>query len=94
MTVGAQVHLHPVDISREVRTVIEIEATQEILVGLAASRMLRSDHARDRLQQFGNAQQRANQKVGTGDGALTCCMRNTDLRFAAAEHDDVVGRRL
>ncbi len=95
MAVGAEVHLHVVDVGGEVRAVIEVEAPKEVLVGLAAAGVLGGDHAGHRLQQLGDPQQRPDQQVGAGDGALARGLGHADLQFAAAEHHqfpDVVRR--
>ena len=67
MAVRAQVHLHTVDVGREIRPVIEIEAAQEILVRLAAPGMLGSHHPRNRFQKLGHAKQRTHEQIGACD---------------------------
>jgi len=61
---------HAVDEGREVRAVIEIEATQEVLVGLAVAAVLRDDHPRHELEDLTGAKGRtALQQLGA-DHAL------------------------
>ena len=55
---GAQVQRHVVDQRREVGAMVQVEAAQEILIGLAAARMLDGNHSRHRLEQLRHAQQR------------------------------------
>ncbi len=55
---GRHVDRHAVDPGREVGTVIEIEAAEEVLVGLAVTRMLGHDDAGDVLEHFGRPQWR------------------------------------
>jgi hypothetical protein len=93
VAVGADVHLHAVDVGREVGPVIEVEAAQEVLVGLAAARMLRGDHPRYRLQQFGGAQQRSHEQVAAADRPLARGVGDADLGLAAAEDDHIRGDR-
>ena len=58
MAVAGQVHRHARDGRAEVGAVIEVEATQEVLVGLAVTGMLRDDQAGHDLQQLAGAQAR------------------------------------
>ena len=51
--VADQVHGHPVDRQRDVRAVIGVEASDQILVGLSAAGMLRDDQARHRAKHVG-----------------------------------------
>ncbi|MBB3877780.1 hypothetical protein GGR48_000183 [Sphingomonas pseudosanguinis] len=53
--------------------------------------MLRGDHPWDRFEQFGDAKQRSNQQVGTGNGTFTRRVRYPDLCLAPTEDDDLVG---
>ncbi|CAI8847344.1 protein of unknown function [Methylococcus capsulatus] len=55
--VGRQVHRHPVDPGGEVGAVVQVEAAQEILVGLAGAAVLRGQHAGHDLDQFAHPQQ-------------------------------------
>ncbi len=61
--VAGDVGRHADDGGGEIAAVVEVEAAQEILVGLAVARMLGDDHARYRLQQFGGAQQRPRRQL-------------------------------
>jgi hypothetical protein len=94
MAVAAQVHLHAVDIGREISAVVEVEATQEILVGLPAPRMLGRDHAGHGFEQFGNPQQRADQKVRAPDAALAGRLRRADLGLTPPEDHDIARLRI
>ena len=64
MAVRRHVDRHAVDACREVGAVVEVEAAQEVLVGLAVARVLRDDHAGRRFQEF------AGPGVGLLDDAL------------------------
>ena len=58
MRVRRQVKRHIVEEYGEIRAVVEIEAAQEILVGLAAAGVLRDDDAGHRLQDFSRTKNR------------------------------------
>jgi hypothetical protein len=87
VTVRAQVHRHVVYIVGKVGAVIEIEAAQEILVGLAGARMLNGDEPRDDLQQLRDAQQGPHRKVGATHRTFARRAGAADLCFATSEHD-------
>jgi hypothetical protein len=55
MPVRRHVDRHAIDKAGEIGAMIEIEAAKEILVGLAAARMLRGDDAGHVLDQFADA---------------------------------------
>ena len=57
---------------------IEVEAAQEILVGLAAARMLGGDEARDDFEQFGDALDRAIFEIDLANDAFRRGSGNTD----------------
>ena len=86
LAVAMRVHVdgNAVDAGGEVRAVIEIEAAQEILVGLAVAAVLRDDEARNGLQQLAGAQHRAGFELRARDRAL-------GRRFDAA--DELVALR-
>ena len=90
MAMRAEVHLHAVDIGGEVRSMIEVEAPQEVLVRLAATGMLRRDHARHGFQQFGDLEQRPHEEIGPAETAFARCAGNADLVLATAKDDDLV----
>ena len=56
MTVARHVDRNPVDPDAEVRAMVEVEAAQKILIGLAAARMLRGHHTRCGFDQLAGAQ--------------------------------------
>jgi hypothetical protein len=79
MTVGGHVDGDVVDGDAEVRAVVEVEATQEVLVRFAAAAVLGDDDARHRLQQL----------TGTEDGPLLqICVAGDPLlrRISDAQH--------
>ena len=86
----SEVPRHAIDDAGEVRAVVELDAAQEILVGLAATRVLRGDQARHYLEQLGNPQQRAHRQVGAADRALAGRDGGADQRLAAREDHDLV----
>ena len=61
--VGAQVDRHVVDGDRNVGAVIEIEAAQEILVGLAFAAVLRHRQAGRRFKEFARARDRTRVEI-------------------------------
>ncbi len=85
VAVRAQVHRHVVDVGREVGAVVEVEAAQEVLVRLAAARVLGGDQAGDDFEQLGHAEQGAHGQVGAADGALARRGRLADEVLAAAK---------
>ena len=91
MAVRPQVHWHAVEDHGVVGAVIEVEASQEILVGLAATRMLHSHHAGHRFQQIGGFEHRPHQQVGAADGAFTGGGGRAHQIGIAAEYDDLLG---
>ena len=52
MGMGRHIDRHPCHISCEIRTVVKIETAQEVLVGLAVTRMLGNDQPGHHLQHF------------------------------------------
>ena len=88
MAVRAHVHRHVVDQGREIGAVIEVEAAQEVLVGLARTGVLDGDQPGHGLEQLGNSQQRPDREVGAADGPLAGGVGPADERLAACEHDD------
>jgi hypothetical protein len=52
VAMGAQVERHALEAGREVGAMVEVEATQEVLVGLAGTRMLSDGGARHHFEQF------------------------------------------
>ncbi len=88
VAVGAEVLRHVVDVQRVVGAVVEVETAQEVLVRLAAARMLRGDQTGGGFEQFAGAQQRTDLDVGTGYPAFARCCGDADALFAAAVNDD------
>jgi len=68
--VGGHVDGHAVDKGREVGAVVEVEAAQEVLVGLAVAAVLGDDHAGHEFEHLGRAQGRAAFDQPGCDGAL------------------------
>ena len=95
MAMGTEVHLYIVDIGREIRPVIEVEAAQKVLVGLPTARVLGGYHSRHRFKQFGNPQQGPHQQVRSGNRAFTGRLGDADLGQTASEDHNftnLVGR--
>ncbi len=88
VAVRAQVPGHAVDVRREVRAVVEVEAAQEVLVRLAAARVLGGHHAGHGLEHVRHAQHGPHEQVGAGDGAFRGGTGRAEQLDAAAEHDD------
>ncbi len=92
MAVAAEVDGHAVEERREVRAVIEIEAAQEELIGLADAGVLSRDQARDALEQLADAADRPEAQVGLADPPLRPCRGEADLLGRSAEDDDFFDR--
>ena len=89
VAVAAHVDRHAVDESGEVGAVIEVEAAQEILVGLAGAGMLGGDEARDILRQLADPRDRLGGEVGIADDSLRSGLGGSDLLQLAAVDDDL-----
>ena len=96
VAVARQVQRDAAEERREVGAVIEIEAAQEVLVGLSGSAVLRRDQAGNRFEHLGGAQQRAALDLRIPDGTLARRVRDADEIVGAISHDDLLhaGRRL
>ena len=68
----------PATVVREVGAVIEVEAAQEVLVGLALAAVLRDDDARHGLEHFAVAHERPLVELLRGDRALARRLRDAD----------------
>ena len=90
MAMGPQIPRDAVHIGSEIGAVIEIEAAQEVLVGLAAAGMLGGNQARHNFQQFSNPQQGSNGQVSAPDGTLAGRICGTDQLFGPPEDDDLL----
>src|SRR5205823_3949374 len=88
MSMRTQVDRHAVHRGGEIRSVIEIEAAQKILVGLAVAGMLRDDHAGNDLEQFAAAQERPRLELGRADDALRSRNGHANQIGVAALNDD------
>ena len=78
---GNVVHAH-----RQVGAVVEIEAAQEILVGLSAAGMLGDDHAGNFLDHFAGAKQRTQRQIGGAHHALVGAFGDAAEVLGAARH--------
>src|SRR5207248_730938 len=65
--VSAHVDRHVVDRDRKIRTVVEVVAAQEILVGFALTAMLGHDEPRYYFQHFARARHRPRRDVCSGE---------------------------
>ncbi len=74
----------PMHLGGEVAAVVEVEAAQEVLVGLSVARVLGDDQAGHRLQSLGRAQQRAVGQLLGGDRAFGSRIGNADQVVLAA----------
>ena len=77
----------------EVAAVVEVEAAQEVLVGLSVPRVLGDDQAGHGLQGLGRAQQGAVAQLGGGDGAFAGRIGNADQLVLAGGDGDLLERR-
>jgi hypothetical protein len=73
--VRRHVDRHPLDARLEIGAVIEVEAANEVLVGLSIARVLRDDEPGNRLEQLAFAQERAQTQVRPTDAPLGGCGR-------------------
>ena len=69
---------------------IEVEAAEKILVGLAGPGVLRGHHARHGFHQFAHPEHGRNAQVGVPDQPLGGGVRVADLFRGPAEHDDFI----
>ena len=91
--VAGHVHRHAHHMGGEVAAVVEVEAAQEVLVGLSVPRVLGDDQAGHGLQGLGRAQQGAVAQLGGGDGAFAGRIGNADqLVLAGSDGDLLEGR--
>ncbi len=90
VTVRAQIDRDTVDMSREVRAVVEIESAQEVLVGLTAAGVLHRQHAGDSLEQLGRPEHRSDQQIRAGNRALAGRIGCAEQLCSAAEDDDLL----
>jgi hypothetical protein len=78
MRMGAHVDRHVIERDVDIGAVIEIEATQEILVGLALSTVLRGDQSRHDLEHFTYSSSRLLLDLFAGDNSLRCRVRREE----------------
>ena len=78
VTVRRHVHRHACDRGREVGAVIEVEAAQVVLVGLAFAAVLADDDARDRFENFAGSHDWTRLELTRGDRALAGRLRDPD----------------
>jgi hypothetical protein len=90
MAMRGQVHRHAVDVGGEVGAVIEVEAAQEILVGLALAGVLGGHQPRHGFHDVAGTQQRTRAQLPRGDDALARAVRNALQVLAGALDDDFV----
>nr|WP_243453531.1 hypothetical protein [Polymorphobacter multimanifer] len=88
MAVAAIVERHAIEECSEVGAVIEVEAAQEILIGLAAARMLGRNEAGHNLKQFPGALQRTSIEIGAADPAFGRGIGSADKIVGATKHRD------
>ena len=70
MGMGAEINWHAIEVGREIRAMIEVDAAQEVLIRLAGAAVLRGDHARHDFYQLGNSGQRSSRKITVADDTL------------------------
>jgi len=67
--VGRDIARHAAELGGEIGAVVEVEAAQEILVGLAVAGMLRDDQARHHFERLAGAQDGHRRQALAGDHA-------------------------
>lgn len=90
MSMGTHVDRHVVDIDRQIGAVIQVVATQEILIGFALAAVLRDDQAGNGLQNFTRPGHRARVQLGAGYGHLA---RHVRLNSRTRSHIGGAGSR-
>ncbi len=94
--VGAHVDRHAVDRDGEIGAVVEIEAAQEILVGLAVAAVLGDDQAGHDFKRFGGPGKRPRVDIRAADIFLACrrdrCCRRRSACCGRSGHS-ACGRR-
>ncbi len=88
--VGAHVDRHAVNEGGEVGAVIQIEAAQEVLIGLAVAAVLRDDHAGHKFQQLAGPQRRTAGDQFCRHRDLAGGVRGADAVIVVAAHLDCV----
>ncbi len=86
--VRGHVHRHAVHVGGEVGAVVQVEAAQEVLVGLAAAAVLRDDHARHELQHLGGSQGGPVGQQARVEAALAGGVRAAHRMVVVAFHAD------
>ena len=86
MGMGRKINRDIVHGKGEVRSMIQIEPAQEILVGLAVARVLGHHHPRYGLQQFAPAQKRQVLQIRFPDGSFRRRGRLPQQVFGPAFH--------
>ena len=90
--VRRHVHRHPCHRRREVGAVIEIEAAQIVLVGLALAAVLADDDAGDRFEDVAGPHDRARVELSRGDGALARGLGDADEILLGRRRVSEVGK--
>jgi len=67
VTVTGEVHPNPVDVDRQVRSVVDVEAAQEVLIRLASSGVLNGDQTGRRFDEIAGAPSRTALQLSTGE---------------------------
>jgi hypothetical protein len=67
-----KVYWDSIEVRRKVGPMIEVEASQEILVRFTASGMLSNDHTRDGLHDFTRTEKRTFRNLLLSNGSLGC----------------------
>ena len=88
MPVGTHVERNAVEVSGEVGTVVEIEAAQKILVGLAGAGVLGGDHSGHGFDQFADPQQWRQLEVGIADKSFRGSRRRADMMLRTPVYED------
>ena len=88
MRVRPHIDRHAVHAGREIGAVVEVEAAQVILVGLARAAVLRDDHAGNGLDDFARPEQRAQRELLVADHALVGGSGDADEAVFPALHQN------
>ncbi len=89
MAMRTHVQGHAIEDCGVVCAVVEVEATQEILISLAATGVLHGNHAGHGFEQFGGFEHRAQQEVSAADRTFAGRICLADKVGTTAENDDL-----
>jgi hypothetical protein len=91
MHVGRLIDRHTLEPDLEVRSMIEVEAGREVLVGLPVAGVLADEDPWNGLQQLALARDRSETEIGGTDASFGCGAGLADEISRSALHRDGIG---